>query len=162
MKSFIETDLNPKILDALKDLSFITPTPIQAKTIPYLIKSTKDVIASAQTGTGKTGAFGLPAIHLTNIEIRKPQTIILCPTRELCIQIKNDLNDFSKYLSGLNVVAVYGGSSIEKQIKSLKKGAHIVVGTPGRTKDMIRRIRLSNMSPLIKPLEKKIIIKIYS
>ena len=77
MKSFLETDLNPKILDAIKEIGFVTPTPIQAKTISYLINSTKDVIASAQTGTGKTGAFGLPSIHLTNVEVRKPQTIIL-------------------------------------------------------------------------------------
>ena len=143
MNTFIETNLKKEILDALDDIGFIKPTPIQSKTIPYLIDSKVDLIASAQTGTGKTGAFGLPSIHRTNLDIRKPQTLILCPTRELCIQIAKDLNDFSKYIVGLNVVSVYGGSSIEKQIKSLKKGAHIVVGTPGRTKDMIKRKRLS-------------------
>ena len=143
MNTFIETNLKKEILDALDDIGFIKPTPIQSKTIPYLIDSKVDLIASAQTGTGKTGAFGLPSIHLTNLDVRKPQTLILCPTRELCIQIAKDLNDFSKYIVGMNVVSVYGGSSIEKQIKSLKKGAHIVVGTPGRTKDMIKRKRLS-------------------
>ena len=143
MNTFIETNLKKEILDALDDIGFIKPTPIQSKTIPYLIDSKVDLIASAQTGTGKTGAFGLPSIHRTNLDIRKPQTLILCPTRELCIQIAKDLNDFSKYIVSLNVVSVYGGSSIEKQIKSLKKGAHIVVGTPGRTKDMIKRKRLS-------------------
>ena len=143
MKTFLETNLKTEILEAIKEIGFIKPTPIQSKTIPYLIDSKVDLIASAQTGTGKTGAFGLPCVHLTNVDIRKPQTLILCPTRELCIQITNDLNDFSKYIKGLNVVAVYGGSSVEKQIKALKKGAHIVVGTPGRTKDMIKRKRLS-------------------
>ncbi|MAV58411.1 MAG: DEAD/DEAH box helicase [Candidatus Marinimicrobia bacterium] len=143
MKSFTETNLKKEILNAIKDIGFTKPTVIQSKTIPYLINSKEDIIATAQTGTGKTGAFGLPSIHLTNIEVKKPQTLILCPTRELCIQISNDLDTFSKYISGIKIVPVYGGSSIEKQIRSLKQGAHVIVGTPGRTVDMIKRKKLS-------------------
>ncbi len=142
MNSFADIDLHDGILDAVKELGFEKPTPIQAKTIPHLLSSNQDLIAFAQTGTGKTAAFGLPAIHLTNVEDKKTQTLVLCPTRELCIQITNDLINFSKYIKGLNVVAVYGGANIETQIKSLNKGAQIVVGTPGRTKDLIRRKKL--------------------
>ncbi|MAP67037.1 MAG: DEAD/DEAH box helicase [Candidatus Marinimicrobia bacterium] len=143
MKSFAEINLKKEILNAIKDIGFTEPTVIQSRTIPFLINSKEDIIATAQTGTGKTGAFGLPSIQLTNIEVKKPQTLILCPTRELCIQISNDLNTFSKYISGIKIVPVYGGSSMEKQIRSLKQGAHIIVGTPGRTVDMIKRKKLS-------------------
>ncbi len=142
MNSFAETGLADGILDAVKELGFEKPTTIQTKTIPHLLSSDQDLIAFAQTGTGKTAAFGLPAIHLTNIEDRRTQTLVLCPTRELCIQITKDLNSYSKYIKGLNIVAVYGGASIETQIKALNKGAQIVVGTPGRTKDLIKRKKL--------------------
>jgi len=142
MNSFTESELREEILHAVKDLGFEKPTPIQAKTIPQLLTSNDDVIALAQTGTGKTAAFGLPTIHKTNIDDRQTQTIILCPTRELCMQIAKDLESYSKYVKGFSVVAVYGGANIETQIRALKKGAQVVVGTPGRTKDLIKRRRL--------------------
>jgi ATP-dependent RNA helicase DeaD len=143
MDNFKQTRLHPDILKAITKMGFETPTPIQAKTIPHLMASAHDLIATAQTGTGKTAAFGLPSIHLTDIEDRRTQTLVLCPTRELCIQITKDLDNFSKYINGMNILAVYGGASIQSQIKSLKKGAQIVIGTPGRTKDLIKRKRLN-------------------
>jgi len=143
MDNFKQTRLHPDILKAITKMGFETPTPIQAKTIPHLMASTHDLIATAQTGTGKTAAFGLPSIHLTDIEDRRTQTLVLCPTRELCMQITKDLGNFSKYINGMNILAVYGGASIQSQIKSLKKGAQIVIGTPGRTKDLIKRKRLN-------------------
>ena len=143
MDNFKQTRLHPNILKAITEIGFETPTPIQAKTIPHLMASAHDLIATAQTGTGKTAAFGLPSIHLTDIEDRRTQTLVLCPTRELCIQITKDLGNFSKYINGMNILAVYGGASIQSQIKSLKKGAQIVIGTPGRTKDLIKRKRLN-------------------
>ena len=142
MDNFKQTRLHPDILKAITEMGFETPTPIQAKTIPHLMASAHDLIATAQTGTGKTAAFGLPSIHLTDIEDRRTQTLVLCPTRELCMQITKDLGNFSKYINGMNILAVYGGASIQAQIKSLKKGAQIVIGTPGRTKDLIKRKRL--------------------
>ena len=142
MDNFKQTRLHPDILKAITEMGFETPTPIQAKTIPHLMASAHDLIATAQTGTGKTAAFGLPSIHLTDIEDRRTQTLVLCPTRELCMQITKDLGNFSKYINGINILAVYGGASIQAQIKSLKKGAQIVIGTPGRTKDLIKRKRL--------------------
>ena len=143
MDNFKQTRLHPDILKAITKMGFETPTPIQAKTIPHLMASAHDLIATAQTGTGKTAAFGLPSIHLTDIEDRRTQTLVLCPTRELCMQITKDLGNFSKYINGMNILAVYGGASIQAQIKSLKKGAQIVIGTPGRTKDLIKRKRLN-------------------
>ena len=140
---FSHTFLKDELLTAIKELGFKKPTPIQKKVIPHLLSSNQDLIASAQTGTGKTAAFGLPLLNLTQVEDLRTQTIILCPTRELCIQITNDLKKYSKYIKGINIVAVYGGASIETQIKGLKKGAHIVIGTPGRTKDLIKRKKLS-------------------
>ena len=142
MDNFKQTRLHPDILKAITEMGFETPTPIQAKTIPHLMASAHDLIATAQTGTGKTAAFGLPSIHLTDMEDRRTQTLVLCPTRELCMQITKDLGNFSKYINGMNILAVYGGASIQAQIKSLKKGAQIVIGTPGRTKDLIKRKRL--------------------
>ena len=142
MKSFKNALLRAEILNAIKELGFETPTSVQSKTIPHLMSSEQDLIASAQTGTGKTAAFGLPSIHLTNVENKNTQTLVLCPTRELCIQIASDLINYSKYIRGINIVAVYGGASIETQIKALRKGAHIVIGTPGRTKDLIKRKKL--------------------
>ena len=142
MENFADTGLQGNILDAIKDLGFEKPTPIQAKTIPHLLNSDQDIIATAQTGTGKTAAFGLPAIQLTDLKLNTPQTLILCPTRELCVQITKDIVSYSKYLKGLHTVSVYGGASIEPQIKALNKGAHIVVATPGRAKDLIRRRKL--------------------
>lgn len=140
--TFKETGLNAELLRAIEEMGFETPTPIQAKAIPHLLTTNRDMIAFAQTGTGKTAAFGLPAINQTDIDNRETQTIILCPTRELCLQIARDLGTYAKYIKKLNIVPVYGGSSIETQIRALKKGAQIVVGTPGRTKDLIKRKRL--------------------
>jgi len=142
MNSFTETGLSDDLLNAIQELGFEKPTPIQAKTIPHLLSSDRDIIASAQTGTGKTAAFGLPAIQLTDVEDKRTQTLVLCPTRELCLQITKDLTSYSKNVKGIKTVAVYGGASIETQIRALNKGAQIVVGTPGRTKDLIKRKKL--------------------
>ena len=142
MKTFKDSGLRQEILTALAEIGFESPTPIQSKSIPHLMSSEQDIIASAQTGTGKTAAFGLPSIHMTQIDKKMPQTLVMCPTRELCIQIAQDLTDFSKYLPGLKIVAVYGGASIDTQIRALKKGAQIIIGTPGRTKDLIKRKKL--------------------
>jgi len=151
MNSFTHFGLYPEILQAISELGFENPTPIQSKTIPHLLSTDQDLIASAQTGTGKTAAFGLPSIHLTNIDDKSTQTLVLCPTRELCVQIAKDLGDYSKYMKGINILAVYGGASIQPQIKSLKKGAQIVIGTPGRTKDLIKRkkLKLNNVSRVV-------------
>tara|TARA_B110000014_G_scaffold219473_1_gene175031 strand:- start:91 stop:1557 length:1467 start_codon:yes stop_codon:yes gene_type:complete len=140
--SFNDFSLNKEIFKAIKELGFIEPTPIQKKVIPHLLTSDQDIIASAQTGTGKTAAFGLPVLSLIDSHSNQTQVLILAPTRELCIQITNDLKKYSKYNREINIVAVYGGAKIETQIRALKKGAHIVVGTPGRTKDLIKRKKL--------------------
>ena len=115
------------------------PMPVQEEVIPLLLGNENDVIALAQTGTGKTAAYGLPVLQKIDIERNTPQALILCPTRELCLQIAGDLNDYSKYINGLKVLPVYGGSSIESQIKTLKKGVHVVVATPGRLLDLMNR-----------------------
>ena len=143
MKNFSDIKLNENIAKSLDELGFISPTPIQSKTIPLLLDTKQDLIGAAQTGTGKTAAFGIPSIHLTDISDKSVQTLILCPTRELCIQITKDLKKYSKYVKGIQIVPVYGGASMETQIRALKKGSQIVVGTPGRTKDMIKRKKLS-------------------
>ena len=143
MKNFSDIKLNKNIAKSLNELGFISPTPIQSKTIPLLLDTKQDLIGAAQTGTGKTAAFGIPSIHLTDISDKSVQTLILCPTRELCIQITKDLKKYSKYVKGVQIVPVYGGASMETQIRALKKGSQIVVGTPGRTKDMIKRKKLS-------------------
>ncbi len=142
MNSFEETGLRVEVLEAITEMGFEKPTPIQAKAIPQLLESNRDLIASAQTGTGKTAAFGLPTVNDIDTEDNNTQTLILCPTRELCLQIANDLSNFSSKIKGLRVVAVYGGANIDPQIKALNRGAHIVVGTPGRAKDLIKRKRL--------------------
>ena len=141
--SFFQFSLKSQIIKAVKEMGFIHPTPIQDKVIPHLISSDQDLIASAQTGTGKTAAFGLPVLSTTKINNYNVQTLILCPTRELCMQIANDLISYSKYLEEIKILAVYGGTKIEKQIKSLTKRPQIVIGTPGRTKDLIKRKKLS-------------------
>ena len=143
MKNFSDIKLNENITKSLNELGFISPTPIQSKTIPLLLDTKQDLIGAAQTGTGKTAAFGIPSIHLTDISDKSVQTLILCPTRELCIQITKDLKKYSKYVNGIQIVPVYGGTSMETQIRALKKGSQIVIGTPGRTKDMIKRKKLS-------------------
>ncbi len=139
MQKFIETGLNSDVLKAIEELGFVEPTPIQSKVIPELLKNGNDLIGLAQTGTGKTGAFGLPVIQLVDISNSDVQALIMCPTRELCLQITKDIKAYSKYSSGLNVTPVYGGSDIRTQIKALKRGSQVVVGTPGRLNDLINR-----------------------
>mgnify|MGYP001391498377 CR=1 FL=1 len=142
MQNFLDIKLNKDITKALNELGFIKPTPIQSKTIPLLMDSDRDLIGSAQTGTGKTAAFGIPSIHLTNVSDKRAQTLILCPTRELCMQITSDLKKYAKYLNKIHIVPVYGGASIETQVRALNRGSQIVIGTPGRTKDLIKRKKL--------------------
>ena len=120
-------------------MGYESPMPVQEEVIPFLLGEDNDVIALAQTGTGKTAAFGLPILQKIDVDVRQPQALVLCPTRELCLQIADDLNDYSKYIDGLKVLPVYGGSSIESQIKTLKRGVHIVVATPGRLLDLMTR-----------------------
>ena len=139
MLGFKEIGINKDLCKAINELGFTTPTEIQEQSIPFLLSNNSDLISLAQTGTGKTAAFGLPVIQKTQLKNRFVQSIILCPTRELCIQICKDLEKYSKYISNLKVLSVYGGTNIETQIKSLNKGVQIVVGTPGRTKDLIKR-----------------------
>ncbi|MDR3236701.1 MAG: DEAD/DEAH box helicase [Prevotellaceae bacterium] len=124
-------------------MGYEVPMPVQEEVIPLLLGNDNDVIALAQTGTGKTAAYGLPVLQKINQLQTYPQALILCPTRELCLQIAGDLNDYSKYIDGLKVLPVYGGSSIESQIKALKKGVHVVVATPGRLVDLMRRKRVA-------------------
>ena len=142
MQTFLDVKLNKDITKALNELGFIKPTPIQSKTIPLLMESDQDLIGSAQTGTGKTAAFGIPSIHLADLSDKKTQTLILCPTRELCMQITSDLKKYAKYVNKIGIVPVYGGTRIETQIRALNRGAQIVIGTPGRTKDLIKRKKL--------------------
>ncbi len=139
MTTFRDLGLNPMILQALEEIGFETPTPIQSQTIPHLINSGSDLIALAKTGTGKTAAFSLPIIQQLDANDRSVQAFILCPTRELAIQISKDIEEFIKYLPGLYVLPVYGGARIDQQIRALKKGVQIVVGTPGRVRDLIDR-----------------------
>ncbi len=137
--TFSETGLNKNLQKAISDLGFETPTPIQQEAIPYLLENENDLIALAQTGTGKTAAFGFPVLHKVDVERKLTQAIILCPTRELCLQIAKDMETYAKYIKGLRITAVYGGASIMPQIKALKSGTQIVVGTPGRVIDLINR-----------------------
>ena len=129
----------PGILRSIEELGFTTPMPVQEKVIPLMLGNDTDIIALAQTGTGKTAAFGLPLVQATDTEKSATQALILCPTRELCMQITNDLNDYSKHTGGLRILAVYGGASIDSQIRELKRGVHIIVATPGRLIDLIGR-----------------------
>ena len=152
MKTFEELGIASEILQAIEELGFETPMPVQEQVIPVLLQETNtDLIALAQTGTGKTAAFGLPVLQKIDVKNRQPQALILCPTRELCLQIAGDISDYSKYINGLSVLPVYGGSSIESQIKTLKKGVHIVVATPGRLVDLINRktVKLSGIQNVI-------------
>ncbi|MCU4163613.1 DEAD/DEAH box helicase [Carboxylicivirga caseinilyticus] len=139
MQTFKESGLPEEVLKAIGELGYETPTPIQTKTIPEILNYGNDLIALAQTGTGKTGAFGLPVIPQIITEDKKVQALILCPTRELCLQITKDLNNYAKYYKDLYITPVYGGTEIRTQIRALKRGTHIVVGTPGRMNDLINR-----------------------
>lgn len=151
MNSFENLGLSTAILEAISELGFVTPTPIQEKAIPVLLDGRSDFVGLAQTGTGKTAAYGLPLLELIEPQVNIPQALILSPTRELGIQIADDLKLFSKNILNLNVVNVYGGASIEEQIRKLKRGAHVIVATPGRLLDLIRRkaVNLSAVEYLI-------------
>ena len=151
MSTFLELGLKEPIIKALTNLGYEKPTVIQEKAIPQIISSTDDLKAFAQTGTGKTAAFSLPIIELLEASNNNVQAIILSPTRELAVQIGNNIKDFCKYIKDIRVTTVYGGSSIEDQIRSLKKGSQIVVGTPGRTVDLINRraLKLGNVQWLV-------------
>lgn len=131
--------LDARLVQATTELGYVNPTAIQEKAIPVLLSGTKDFIGLAQTGTGKTAAFGLPLLHLLDAEARYPQALVVCPTRELCLQIVNEVELFKKHMKGLHVVAVYGGASIGLQIRDLKRGVQVVVATPGRLIDLIER-----------------------
>ncbi|GAA3599848.1 DEAD/DEAH box helicase [Flavivirga amylovorans] len=139
MSTFQELGLNDDLLHAITDLGFIKPSEVQEKAIPILLESETDLVALAQTGTGKTAAFGFPMLEKIDVNSRTTQGLILSPTRELCLQIANEMKQYGKYCKGLNVVAIYGGSSITDQAREVKRGAQIIVATPGRMKDMISR-----------------------
>lgn len=143
MKNFSELGVETSILNAIQEMGFETPTPIQEQSIPVFLETGQDILGLAQTGTGKTAAFGLPIIQLVEPSNRTIQALVICPTRELCMQISKDLGNYSKNKSGINIVAVYGGSSIERQISDIKRGAHIIVATPGRLMDLMNRRALN-------------------
>ena len=139
MISFDKYRFNQNLLKSIKELNFNEPTSIQDDAIPNILSFEHDIIATAQTGTGKTAAFGLPIIELTNNSNEDIESIILCPTRELCLQISKDLNDYSKYMKYPKVVPIYGGAKIQSQIKDLRSNPKIIVCTPGRLNDFIKR-----------------------
>ncbi|MDE6564016.1 MAG: DEAD/DEAH box helicase [Muribaculaceae bacterium] len=139
MLNFEELGVRPDLLKGIAEMGFETPMPVQEKVIPVLLNGDHDLVALAQTGTGKTAAFGLPLIQRVDLDRAEPQALILAPTRELCLQIAGDLADFSKYVPQLEILPVYGGSSIESQIRALRKGVQIIVATPGRLIDLINR-----------------------
>ena len=151
MKTFEELGVSEEIRRAIEELGFETPMPVQEEVIPYLLGSRNDVIALAQTGTGKTAAFGIPVLQKINPKNKDTQALVLSPTRELCLQIADDLKDFSKYMKGVNIVAVYGGTSIENQIHALRHGAQIIVATPGRLIDLMHRgkAKLENVNNVV-------------
>ena len=139
MKTFEELGVSEGIRKAIEEMGFVQPMPVQEEVIPYLLGNRNDVIALAQTGTGKTAAFGIPVLQRIDTSRKETQALILSPTRELCLQIADDLRDFSKYMDDIHVEAVYGGASIEQQIRALRKGAQIIVATPGRLIDLMNR-----------------------
>jgi len=147
MLSFNEMGLSPAIIKGVEELGFENPTPIQQKVIPTFLGNENDIVGLAQTGTGKTAAFGLPIIEQIDLKNKSVQALVLAPTRELCMQISRDLQEYSRYVKGVKVVPVYGGASIDTQIRALKKGAQIVVATPGRMLDLLKR-RAANISNL--------------
>lgn len=139
MKTFEELGVSEEIRRAIEELGFENPMPVQEEVIPYLLGNKNDVIALAQTGTGKTASYGIPVIQKTDANSKETQAVILSPTRELCLQIADDLNGFAKYIDGLHIAAVYGGTDIGSQIRTLKHGVQIIVATPGRLLDLINR-----------------------
>ena len=151
MFTFEELGISRQYVRAIQELGFETTMPVQEKVIPLVLNENRDMIVLAQTGTGKTAAYGLPLIQMIDPEVTNPQVLILCPTRELCMQIADDLNDFAKFNDDLTTLPVFGGSSIDIQMKALKKGIQIVVATPGRLLDLIRRkaIKLNQIKTVV-------------
>lgn len=139
MNSFLELGLSQSIIDGIKEMGYAEPTPIQKQAIPQLLTGTRDMVGLAQTGTGKTAAFGLPLLDLVEVAEKHTQALVLSPTRELCLQISKEFESFSKYVKGMRIQAVYGGADISRQIREVKKGCHIIVATPGRLRDLMRR-----------------------
>ena len=139
MTTFAEIGVHGDLLKGIGALGFTAPTPVQEEIIPIVLNRKSDLVGLAQTGTGKTAAFGIPLVQQTDTSLQDTQALVLCPTRELCMQVARDLTDLARYVNGLKVVAVYGGSSIDLQISALKKGVHIIVATPGRLLDLLRR-----------------------
>ena len=150
-RTFADLGVEPSLLRAIAELGFEHPMPIQEMVIPHLLSKEGDVVGLAQTGTGKTAAFGLPTLQRINVKLNRPQALIIAPTRELCLQIAGDLADFSKYIDELRVIPVYGGSSIDSQIRALRKGAQVIVATPGRLIDLIKRgeVKLADVHTVI-------------
>ena len=148
---FAELGVAPLLVKAIDELGFSSPMPIQEKVIPHLLSKEGDVVGLAQTGTGKTAAFGLPVLQRIDVSKRVPQALVIAPTRELCLQIAGDLADFSKYIDGLKILPVYGGSSIDSQIKALRNGVQVIVATPGRLIDLIKRgeVKLEDVHTVI-------------
>lgn len=151
MKTFEELGVEEPLRWSIEEMGFEAPMPVQEQVIPRLLGDSHDIVALAQTGTGKTAAFGLPVLQRIDVSENYPQALILSPTRELCLQISSDLADFSKYIKGVKILPVYGGSSIESQIRSLKEGVQIIVATPGRLKDLISRgvVRLDKVRTVV-------------
>ena len=139
MKTFEELGVSEGIRKAIEEMGFVQPMPVQEEVIPYLLGNRNDVIALAQTGTGKTAAFGIPVLQRIDTNSKETQALVLSPTRELCLQIADDMRDFAKYMDGIHIEAVYGGASIEQQIRALRKGAQVIVATPGRLIDLMKR-----------------------
>ena len=140
--NFNDFDFHAEILHAVDDLGFETPTPIQELMIPMLLGTPDDVVGLAHTGTGKTAAFGLPVINNIDVKNSSPQALILCPTRELCIQISAELEQYAKYIPGFSIASIYGGDSYERQLRALKKAPQIIAGTPGRLIDLLKKASL--------------------
>ena len=149
--TFEELGVREDLLKAIAEMGYENPMPVQEKVIPHLLNEDNDVVALAQTGTGKTAAFGLPVLQRIDVAMKRPQALIISPTRELCLQISGDLADYSKYIDGLKVLPVYGGSSIESQIRALRAGVQIIVATPGRLIDLIKRnvVKLDDVHTVI-------------
>lgn len=151
MITFDELNISPNILKAIGNLGFEHPMPVQEQVIPRILEQTDDIIVMAQTGTGKTAAFGIPVIQQIQVRLNEPQVLVLSPTRELCIQITADLQSYAVHERGINILAIYGGASYENQLRELKKGVHIIVATPGRLTDLIERkaVRLENITTVV-------------
>jgi ATP-dependent RNA helicase DeaD len=151
LTTFNDLGLHPSVLSAISELGFENPTPIQEKSIPVFLETERDILGLAQTGTGKTAAFGLPLLQLIDFNAKQTQALIICPTRELCLQISRDLTSYSKHMQGVRIVSVYGGASINGQVEELRRGAHIVVATPGRLIDLMSRraVNIKNISYVV-------------